>query len=537
MGQPPVLLSDPETGRQNWRPYGPPHHNNINSRDGLTPAQRSRLQRPEVGVEDPRDWVAANWQSLNRYATRLSTQLRGRGYLLDPDYSISEDPDAVDKMLRDPIINFAVNFRKRLVGGRSWFLECKNEQHLPFVDMFSDLLNRIKGFTQSRYIISEAVFQGVAVARFDGAVEYIKPEGAAKYGEWWFPRRLIPVDKRRLRREYVITQQPDGTQRYSYAWTIYNPEQHAWFVITQPDWFFWFVYNDEEDRLGHGRGLYDALYPSWYAKTMLRQYGLEFAARFAEPWIDIALNAEAGDTDDLVARGEAYIEAVKAMRAGRVLYHDGRDVMELRDVSGSAQGHIQRLIEMQDDGIIRVCLSNTLTTGTGDHGSRAAAEVHENSQENAVNYDRMLLEEAHNEHLLAAMWRYNRRNLFALGYEDVPWDCPLRFKLTKEQKYDVDQQSRVFELALRNGVEVREEDFRERFDLPSPQQGDKVLRAPVMEAGGPPLGFHAQNAAELLAKTPQGQRLSAAAVREQGAGLAARYLARSYGAAPERWLL
>lgn len=532
MGQPPVNLTDPATGRTLWRPYASTQHKQF------TPV-RAVSTGTNIEQDNPSGWVAANWQSLNKYATKLSTQLRGRGYLLDPDYSISEDPDAVDKMLRDPVINFAVNFRKRLVGGRSWFVEATHPDYQPYVELFTDLLQRMKGFTQSRFILSEAVFQGVAIARFDGCSEYVKPHGASAYGEWWFPRRMVPVDKRRLRREYVITQQPDGSQRYEYAWTIYNPEQHAWFVITQPDHYFWFTYNDEEDRLGHGRGLYDALYPCWYAKTMLRQYGLEFAARFAEPWVDIALSAEAGDADELSARGEAYLAAVKAMRAGRVLYHDSRDQMELREAGGNAQNHILRMVEMQDEGIVRVCLSNTLTTGTGDHGSRAAAEVHESSQENAVNYDRMLLEEAHNEHLLAPLWRYNRRNLFALGFEDVPWDCPLRFNLAKEQKYDVEQQARVFELALRTGVAAREEDFRERFDLPAPQPGEKVLQQQpgVDPLSGASFNFHAENAARLLAATERGRRMRASDVREQGAELAARYLARTYDTQPERWLL
>lgn len=465
MGMPPPKLIDENTGQMNWKEFNPSSAVTALSRAGDGQRRKGEL----------RHLVLANFQNMTEYVSKLAQQLRGAGYITDPDFSLSEDPDAVDKMMRDPVVNYAVNFRKRLVGGRDHYLEAVHEKYEPYVDIFSALLDRIKRFTQSRFTLAEAVFQGQAIARFDGCQEYLKLYGTDQYCTWWYPKRLVTVDKRRLRREFVVSANPDGTSSYHYAWTIFNPEQQRWYVITNPEWYLWFVYNDEEDRVGHGRGLYDALYVPWYQKTNLRQYMLQFAQRYAEPWIDIQMDAEAGDSDTLTARGQAYIEAIKAMRGGRVLYHDNRDTMQLIDVHGSSQQHITKSIEMLDQGIIQVCLSNTLTTGTGSHGSRAQAEVHEDSQENAVMYDRMLFEEEIDESLLGSLWKYNRANLFRLGHEDVPWDCPLRFRLQKEQKYDPDQQIGVFTLAKSLGVRVREEDFRERFDLPEPGEDEPVL--------------------------------------------------------------
>lgn len=394
---------------------------------------------------------------------------------MDPDYSLSQDPDAVDKMLRDPIIQFAVKFRQRLVSGRDYSLEPKYERYKPYVPLFSDLMKRIKRFAQSRFILSEAIFQGVSIGRFDGAMQYLKLEDTNKYLHWWYPKRIVPVDKRRLRKEFVVKPEAGGMVDYKYAWTIHDPEQRIWYVITRPDWYFWFVYNDEEDRLGHGRGLYDSLYVPWFMKSNLLQFGLDFCERFASPWIKVALDAEAGDLDTLTERGQAYAELIKVMRQMRVLWHDKRDEVDFKEPPGSTQSIVDKMVDRMDEGIVRVCLANTMTTGDSQHGSRAQAEVHENSQDNAVNYDRMTFEEEHDLHLLEALWRYNRRNLFELGYDDVPWECPFSFKLQREQRWDPSQQVDVFRLAQELRMGVRKADFYDRFDLTEPSTDDEVI--------------------------------------------------------------
>lgn len=472
MGMPPPQIIDPLTGRANWHPQ--------------SGQQQRRTQQHEPKDADRQGRILGNWQTLTKYTQTLAQQLRRAGYLLDPDYSLSQDPDAVDKMLRDPIINFAVNFRKRLTAGREWSLEPKEEKYKPYVPIFTDLLKRVQRFAQSRFILSEAIFQGVAIGRFDGALQYLKLTDTNKHMHWWYPKRIVPVDKRRLRKEFVVQPEPGGMVNYKYAWTIHDPEQRIWYVITRPDWYFWFIYNDEEDRLGHGRGLYDPLYVPWFMKANLQQFGLDFCERFASPWVKVALDAEAGDIDSLTARGQAYAELIKVMRQMRVLWHDKRDEMEFQEPQGATQSIVDKMLDRMDEGIVRVCLANTLTTGTDNAGSRAQAEVHENSQDNAVNYDRMVFEEEHDLHLLEGVWRYNRRNLFALGYDDVPWECPLKYKLQREQRWDPSQQVEVFRLAAELKMRVREEDFYDRFDLTQPSTDDEVIEFAAAAAPGMP---------------------------------------------------
>lgn len=453
---------DPGTGRQLWRPQAGLQHPDPKG----DPKNREQQQ--------PR--IMSNWQTVNRYTQDLSMALRRAGYLQDPDYSLSQDPDAIDKMMRDPVINFAVNFRKRLVAGRDWSLEPVSERYKPFVGIFTDLMSRIRRFTQSRFILSEAVFQGVSIGRFDGYVDYLKLDDTTKYLQWWYPQRIVPIDKRRLRREFVNIPRADGILDFQYAWTLFDPEQRAWYVITRPDWYFWFTYNDEEDRLGHGKGLYDALYVPWYMKSHAMEYGLQWLERWAEPWVDVALEAEAGDTDALASRGEAYITLIKQMRKGRILMHDNRDRMALMEAGSGSQDVANKYLDRLDEGIVKVCLASTLTTGTGEHGSRAAAEVHEGSQENAVNYDRMVFEEEHDMHLMRALWVNNRANLFRLGYTDIPFECPLRFKLATEQKWVPEEQDKVFRLAKDLGVAgIRKEDFFTRFGLAEGGPDDETL--------------------------------------------------------------
>lgn len=479
--QQPTLI-DPKTGQEFWKQQ--PGTKNFDPNGDPTKRQTPR-------------WLS-NWQTINKYTQDLAMALRRAGYLVDPDYSLSQDADAIDKMMRDPIINFAVNFRKRKVAGRDWSLEPAHERYKPYATIFTDLLKRIRKFTQSRFVLAEAVFQGRSAARFDGCVDYLRLEDTNKYLQWWYPQRLLPIDKRRLRTEFVAIPRADGLVDYKYTNTLFDPEQRAWYVIKNPDWYFWFTYNDEEERLGHGKGLYDALYVPWYMKSHALQYGLQWLERWAEPWIDIALEAEAGDSDGLAARADAYIELIKQMRAGRVLVHDNRDRMDLKDAGSGSQDIIHKYLDRLDEAIVRVCLASTLTTGTAQSGTRALGEVHEESQENAINYDRMVFEEEHDTHLLRACWVHNRQNLFRLGYSDVPWECPLRFKLANEQRWKPEEQEKVFRLAADLKVPgVRREDFFTRFGLTEASPGDPVLdfaqaAANVAAGGSMPPFFKAQ---------------------------------------------
>ena len=434
----------------------------------------------------------ANWQTLNAYTQRLRQALYGIGYLKDPDFSLSQDPDAIEKVMRDPIINFAVNFRKRLVAGREWYLEAEDDKYKDMVPIFTDVLSKIERFTQSRFILGEAVFQGVAIGRLDGYMDYCKLKSTDRWNKWWYPRRIAPVDKRRLRREYVRYMDDNGKMTFKYIWTIFDVEEAQWFAIDKPDWYMWFVYNDEEDRLGYGKGLYDALYLPWLLRTNVMQYGASWLERFAEPWIIAELDAEVGDTDQFSERASNYINLLKQMRGGRTLVFDKRDKLSLAEAGTGAQSILQEFIKLINEDIIRICLSNTLTTGTGQHGSRAQAEVHEDSQESAVNYDRMLFQEEHDRYLMSPVWRYNRVNLFQMGHMDVPWKCPLRFKLQQEQKWDPKEQLEVFRMAKELKVPTKVEEFRERMGLSKPAMDDEIIDLSAPAASGSPFGFQSR---------------------------------------------
>lgn len=469
-------------------------------------ANRGGMNTMGQGIKDERGVVRwrddphykrplANWQTLTQYTQRLRQALYSVGYLKDPDFSLSQDPDAIEKVMRDPVVNFAVNFRKRLVAGRECYLEPIEEEYKHFVPIFEDLLRRTEKFAQSRFVLAEAVFQGVSIARLDGHMGYHQLKSTHNWCRWWYPRRLVPVDKRRLRREYVRYPDQHGRMRFKYAWTIFDPEAAQWFVIDKPHWYFWFIYNDEEDRLGYGKGLYDALFLPWFAKTNAMQYGLSWLERFAEPWILAEIDAEVGDTDEFSERASNYISLLKQMRGGRTLVYDKRDKLSLAEAGTGAQTIVRDFIQLLNEDIIRVCLANTLTTGTGQHGSRAQAEVHEDSQESAINYDRMVFEEEHDHHYLGPMWRYNRVNLFNNGFIDVPWECPLRYNLQKESKWDMQEQLEIFRSAREFGVPTKVEEFRMRTGLSAPSKDDETIEpVPAPQAGG--FGFKADSLTE-----------------------------------------
>lgn len=426
-------------------------------------------------------------QARQSYVTALSSVWHRETRLDDPSAILARDHDVEEKMLADPDIGHAVNYRRHLVAGRQWQIQ-------PDPDVGQDgdvattvataLLRKVRRFTEARHKLARAFFSGARYARIHGRLQRLTI-GDGKPRDWWCPVKLEDVDKRRLR----IVPRNVGTEKLSATWELWDVGTAQWRVLTQDEWsgFVRHTYQDEEGSLGYGRGLRDALGLVWYAKENVLQDSLLAAERFGggllKARIDGARDAQSGKPNQQVIR--EWINVLQGMRSKHVLVHDRQDDVEF--VQSDANGwELQReLREEFRTQVFTLVLGANVTQSANKGGSYALAEVQENSTEAIIRFDRESLEESLTDDLIGYTWRRNWANLVELRIQN---QMP-RFSIDHEQKMDPTQRATVAQTLYNMGVPLASEDIYEQTGFRRPRDNEDVIEsAPAMPVGGPGFG-------------------------------------------------
>ena len=153
--------------------------------------------------------------SQQLYLRALSQVWRNGVQVYEPSVWLQRDPEAEDKMLRDPDIAHAVGYRRHLIAGRQWQIQPRRQsQRAPIAVMVAtELLESIKRFTEARFKLARAFFSGARYGRIHGEFRKLTiGDGKARW--WWVPVRIEDVDKR----FYRIVPRLDGTDLLSATW-------------------------------------------------------------------------------------------------------------------------------------------------------------------------------------------------------------------------------------------------------------------------------------------------------------------------------
>ena len=413
-------------------------------------------------------------QSQSLYVRALSQTWRSNIQVHDPSLWLLRDPEAEEKMLRDADIAHAVGYRRHLIAGRQWTCVPRNEAS-PRADLSisvgTELLGGIRHFTQSRLNLARAFFSGARFGRIHGEARTMTI-GDGKPRTWWVPIRIEDVDKRMYR---IVPDREDGVlgahwERWDMNTDQFIPEGRVDAVKTIRH-----VYQDDQATLGHGRALREALGWWWYAKEHVFQESLQAVERFAQGIItakvDGARDAQTGlPNDELIA---AWTDVLEDLRARHVLVYDKADEVESVQMNSAGWELLHKMREELRATITTLILGSTLTTGESSDGtgSYAMAQVHENSTEALIQYDRETLEETITDDLLGCVWFKNWANICELGLQD---DKP-RFNITQEKLQDPKERADVASVLNTMGVELSLDDLLEQTGFRKPEDGEDVV--------------------------------------------------------------
>lgn len=425
-------------------------------------------------------------QSQQLYVRAISQAWRNHVQLHDPSHWLLKEPEIEEKMLRDADIRHAVGFRRHLIAGRQWTLTPRDEGDVraPLASYVgTELLGRIRNFTQARMNLSRAFFSGARFAKIHGRPMTLTL-GDGQPRTWWVPFRLEDLDKRMFR--IVPTHNEDHVTAHWERWDVakqeFLPQSEADALTTIRH-----VYQDDQASLGYGSALREAIGFTWYAKTQVFRESLKAAERFGQgivaAKIDGARNADTGLPNTELLR--QWTETMEDMRSRHVIAFDKTDEIEI--ISGSAEGWqlFQTLRDELRSTIFTLILGANLTTAASEGGSYALAEIQENSTEALIQFDRETLEETLTDDLLSCIWLKNRPNLVDLGIADA---MP-RFSITQEKRQDPQERANVASTLNSMGVELSLGNVLEQTGFKKPEEGEDIIEGRSTEPAMPMPGM------------------------------------------------
>ena len=188
----------------------------------------------------------------------------------DPDYALSLDEAIYSKMLRDPIIAHALYQRLHSVAGTEWHCEPVSDspEDKAGGSVMEELVENIKKFSQVRFNLAWFIAKGRTYGYLAGRRQLLSIDAKAPR-VWWVPKTVKDIDKRRMR--YVPDRDTRGKQNLEF-WSI---KQDEWIPVGRAARtnLTECVYQDREEKLGQGEGLFGPLYHFFYAKGIIwREY-------------------------------------------------------------------------------------------------------------------------------------------------------------------------------------------------------------------------------------------------------------------------
>lgn len=424
----------------------------------------------------------ASRESQAIYTRGLTSQWRHGAQIDDPSIWLPLEPDLEEKMLRDPDIAAAVNYRRHLIAGRQWSLTPRFQTNrAPVACMIGTaLLEGIKHFTGARIALARAFFSGTRYGRIHGAPKVLTI-GDGKPRTWWVPVRIEDVDKRIYRR--VRNAESDDTGLHWERWNIMKGD---WEIepISEAICTIRHIYQDEQGNLGHGSALREQLGWIWKAKTEIAQEALIAAEKHGVGTLRMKVaglrDAGTGKPNEEMLRSA--VEMLESMRSRHVVAHDDQDEIDVIQQSGTGWQFLNDQLERFQRQIQTLVLGANMNTSADGGGSYALARVHENATEALIQFDRSSLEETLTDDLIGCVWHHNHANLTELGIDEEP---PL-FSIMQEKVQDPIQRMQAAQGLNAMGVELPLAEVLDQVGFRMPEPGEETIKpqpAPQITGG------------------------------------------------------
>lgn len=387
------------------------------------------------------------------YSQALSAIYNYYDQVRDPSFSLAQDIDIDELMLREPKIYQGYQERTLSVSGPNWrvqpFNNSKDKKDIQLAKLVDDAFRFIPHFAEARKRMAGAIFRGQSCELMTGKREMKRLGGTPQAENWWMFNKFKSIDKRRFTIRAYKTEREDGTPKINtelwmstlpmFAGPTPKPTtgkddlpsslmSYGYRKVAHPEWFVRIIYDDEESRLGYGRGLNDVLYFYHWIKQIILREGLQGLERWAQGIVVGTLDSEAEGVPDEQTTDQlrtAMMTALQNMRSRHVYVQDKKDDIEV--VQGGAEGHqiVMGLLEYVDDCMMAVCTGAVLMSSksaAGEAGSRSRDESGAKTQNKIILSDQMKIDEDISQYAVT-MWVQQNWSLikkYGLGDARLP---------------------------------------------------------------------------------------------------------------------
>ncbi len=408
--------------------------------------------------------------------------------IIDPDFAMHSDISIWEKIHRDGKILQALNQRTATIASREWLVESRgdSEKEVLLASLIHDLLENIQSFHMARRFLAQAVFRGRAYLFVEGDRRRIQI-GDLPEMDWWFPRKLRHMDKRLV--QFVPERRREGSGKETVVLRreVFKPSTGEW-VSLKPEGeslLIEIVYDDEQGRLGYGRGLLEALYFLWWAKSVVLKEGLQAVERWAQGFLVGKIDTEkpGSTTANTEAVRNAMRNELEAHRSRHVAVVDKSDEINLVTGGGEGWQITIQMLNYLDDCILSTSMGSVLPFGGGqDKGSLARAQVEEGVSNDLLNYDRGVVDQTLTAKLIPLLLENNRAIFGQLGLLNVR---PPNFTTTQKKDEDPEKNARVVSIALQAQIPLRRDEVYERLGFSIPSEDDAIFQGTAPAVGGP----------------------------------------------------
>lgn len=420
-----------------------------------------------------------------RFVSELSAAWGiGKGRIVhDPEFAISRDPAIWEKIRKDPVIDHAIARRLHLVGGRERIVEAGEDGDQPelLADVWRDARKAVKFRHEAQLQLAKAVLLGRTFGFVEGGRRRCILGGIES--DWWIPRRIVPIDRRRV--VFAIGEDENGKRcRVTKIWHI---ERREW-IECRLDRMVALLYDDEEGRLGYGRGILESVYFYHWAKGNVLREGLQGIERMHQGLKIAKVGDNRGDENATKeAIRTAFMNELDKHMARHTLVIDEADDVQVLFPPGNESNTIVPVLRYLDEGVTQRIVGSVLPSGGGgETGSLARAQVEDDATEDLVSHDRKMLDEALTEGLVGTFIRKNRPQLEDAGL----WGVPTPRERTKpvEVENPTEFATMLASLSsLKRPIRVRRDEVYKGLGLSVPSDDDDdVVEIGGAEAGGVP---------------------------------------------------
>lgn len=431
------------------------------------------------------------------YSRALSNAYRWYYRLIDPDWSIEQDPEIwIKKAWRDPVLAQAMQTRMHMVAGREWQIQPGRKNPSPddtrAADVVADAFARIAKFSEARALLATSVLRGSAYAFTEGTRETVTLAGLR--GNWWTPRKLRNISKQRFIYTPETITHEDG-RRSIEVQTRFYPLMDPWPVVIPQEFaerLIKVIYLDEEDRLTGigGRPLLESVYFMFWCKAEVMKSGLQTLEKWAGGMLigKTDLNAQPGEMGrDSDSVRDKMLTTLESMRGRHVGVVDKEDEIEHID-GGASNSVFLEFLQYMDDKIVGLILGSVLPFGQGGDGSGSYARaVEERAVSDLIlDFDKQNISEAITDTVIRLFWKNNRPQLAAAGLADAAMP---QFAILPERRDDFAANAQILSQAINSGMPIKASEAYEKLGLTQPTQ-EEIDAGDVIEKEEPaPGGF------------------------------------------------